>query len=176
MAVTPELFIEGMRQLAAGVTVITTAHGARRAGLTATAVCSLSAEPPRLVACINRRVDAHDAICAAGIFAVNLLASNQRRLAEAFSGTAGVFGERRFDQARWTTLVTGAPVLASCLVSFDCRIVETVAASTHTMFIGEVEAVTVEAEREPLVYVEGDYGLIAPLLAPASGTGSDPAW
>lgn len=176
MAVTPELFTRGMRQLAAGVTLITTTDGARRAGLTATSVCSLSAEPPQLVVCVNRAVDAHDPIERNGIFAVNLLASDQRRLAEAFSGAAGVFGERRFDRACWSTLVTGAPVLTSCLASFDCRLAKAVPASTHTIFIGLVEAVVIEAKREPLVYVEGDYGLIASFLAPASDSGSGPAW
>ena len=56
----PEDFKEGMRQLAAGVTIVTTAVGERRNGLTATAVCSLSAEPPMLLACVNREAGAHD--------------------------------------------------------------------------------------------------------------------
>lgn len=164
MPVTPELYIHGMRQLAAGVTLITTCHDGRRAGLTATSVCSLTAEPPQLLVCVNRRVQAHDIVHESGNFAVNLLASDQRPLAEAFSGATGILGEDRFDRAHWTTLVTGAPVLGSCLACFDCRVAEAVGASTHTIFIGQVEAVVVEAEREPLVYVEGDYGLIAPLM------------
>jgi len=163
MAVTTQAFIDGMRQLAAGVTVVTTVLDGRRAGLTATAVCSVSAEPPQLLVCINRGAEAHDVVRASGRFAVNLLASEQQHLAHAFAGNAAIYGERRFEQACWTTLATGAPVLRDCVATFDCRLVEAVPAATHTVFIGRVEAVHIEPDLTPLVYAEGDYGLIAPL-------------
>lgn len=176
MPVAPELFIKGMRQLAAGVALITTAHDGRRSGLTATAVCSLSAEPPQLLACINRRLEAHDLALAGGSFAVNLLASDQRPLAQTFGGGSGILGEARFESARWTALVTGAPILASGLASFDCRVSKALPADTHTIFIGLVEAVVIESHREPLVYVEGDYGLIAPLMLELPEAEAGPAW
>jgi flavin reductase (DIM6/NTAB) family NADH-FMN oxidoreductase RutF len=165
--VTPQIFIQGMRQLASGVTLITTAHEGRRAGLTATAVCSVSAEPPQLLACINRRSETHLVIDQSGVFAINVLARDQHRLAQIFAGAGDVYGDSRFDQAGWMELATGAPVLASCLATFDCRVVEKMAAATHSIFIGKVEAITLEPELAPLVYVEGDYGLIAPLFSPA---------
>jgi flavin reductase (DIM6/NTAB) family NADH-FMN oxidoreductase RutF len=165
MSVTPQAFIQGMRQLAGGVALVTAAHGGRRVGLTATAICSVSAEPPQLLACINRQAETHDIVQRSGAFAVNLLARDQHRLAEIFAGTAGIYGEHRFDAAAWASLRTGAPVLRRCLASFDCRLVERVSAATHSIFIGRVEAVNFEPELEPLVYSEGDYGLIAPLMA-----------
>jgi flavin reductase (DIM6/NTAB) family NADH-FMN oxidoreductase RutF len=165
--VTPQTFIQGMRQLAAGVTLITTAHEGRRAGLTATAVCSVSAEPPQLLACINRRSETHRIVDLSRVFAINVLASDQQRLAQIFAGATDVFGDRRFEQAGWTELTTGAPVLSSCLATFDCRVVESVEAATHSIFIGKVEAIALEPDLDPLVYVEGDYGLIAPLFNPA---------
>jgi flavin reductase (DIM6/NTAB) family NADH-FMN oxidoreductase RutF len=165
--VTPQTFIQGMRQLASGVTLITTAHDGRRAGLTATAVCSVSSEPPQLLACVNRRSETHRVIDQSGVFAINVLASDQQRLAEVFAGATDVYGDSRFEQAGWTALATGASVLCSCLATFDCRVVESMAAATHSIFIGKVEAITFEPELEPLVYVEGDYGLIAPLFSPA---------
>jgi flavin reductase (DIM6/NTAB) family NADH-FMN oxidoreductase RutF len=165
--VTPQTFIQGMRQLASGVTLITTVHDGRRAGLTATAVCSVSAEPPQLLACINRRSETHRVIARSGVFAINVLASDQQRLAEIFAGATDVYGDRRFEQAGWRELATGAPVLASCLATFDCRVVESMAAATHSIFIGKVEAMTLDPDLDPLVYVEGDYGLIAPRFSPA---------
>ncbi len=89
MTVTPQGFIQGMRQLAAGVTLITSAHGGRRSGLTATAVCSVSAEPPQLLVCINQRAETYVTVQRSGAFAVNLLASDQHRLAEIFAGAGG---------------------------------------------------------------------------------------
>ena len=165
--VTPQSFIQGMRQLASGVTLITTAHDGRRAGLTATAVCSVSAEPPQLLACVNRRSETHRVIDQSGVFAINVLASDQQRLAQIFAGATDVYGDDRFEHAGWTELATGAPVLTSCLANFDCRVIESVVAATHSIFIGEVLAIAFEPELDPLVYVEGDYGLIAPLLSPA---------
>lgn len=161
MAVPVGEFIAAMRQLAAGVSLITTAGGGRRAGLTATAVCSVSAEPPQLLACVNRRSEAHDLIRDAGLFAVNVLASHQRPLAERFGGLVDLRGGDRFDAGAWTGLATGAPILDPCLAAFDCAVVEAVPASTHTIFIGRVEAVAVRPDLSPLLYAEGDYRLLA---------------
>ena len=167
MTVTPQSFIQGMRQLASGVTLITTAHQGRRAGLTATAVCSVSADPPQLLACINRQAETHRLIADSAAFAVNVLARDQHRLAQVFAGAVGVYGDHRFAEAGWDSLVTGAPVLSPCVASFDCRLIELVPASTHSIFIGRVVAVRLQSELDPLVYVEGDYGLIAPLMSSA---------
>ena len=167
MTVTPQSFIQGMRQLASGVTLITAAHQDRRAGLTATAVCSVSADPPQLLACINRQAETHQMIAGSGAFAVNVLTRDQHRLAQIFAGAAGVYGDRRFAEAQWRTMVTGAPVLWPCVATFDCRLIELVPVASHSIFIGRVLAVDSQPDLAPLVYVEGDYGLIAPLMSSA---------
>ncbi len=149
-----------MRQLAAGVTIVTTARGQHRAGLTATAVCSVSAEPPQLLACVNRETETHSLLLASGCLAVNLLAAEQHALADRFAGRTGIMGEARFGAGRWSTLSTGAPVLEDALASFDCHIVRAHEAGTHTIFIARVVDVTVHPGRRPVVYVDGDYGLI----------------
>src|SRR5271168_4017298 len=86
MAIEPELFKSGMRRLASGVSIITTAGTEGPRGLTATAVCSVSVAPPTLLCCINRNSSAHDAIRDAGVLAVNFLAEPDRDLATRFSG------------------------------------------------------------------------------------------
>jgi flavin reductase (DIM6/NTAB) family NADH-FMN oxidoreductase RutF len=144
-----------------------TAHGGHRAGLTAPAVCSVSAGPPQLLTRVNRRTETPRVIDRSRVFAVNVLASDQQHLAQIFAGATDIYGDRRFEQAPWTELATGAPVLSSCLATFDCRVVESLVASTHSIFIGRVEALLLEPDLDPLVYVEGDYGLIAPLFSPA---------
>ena len=150
-----------MRQLASGVTLVTTASDGRRAGLTATAVSSVTAEPPQLLVCVNRTAEAHPLITEAGLFAVNILSIEQRELAERFAGRDGAAGEARFDAGRWTRLVTGAPVLEDGLAAFDCRLVATLHVDTHTIFVGQVEAVCSASDRAPMVYHDGDYGLVA---------------
>jgi flavin reductase (DIM6/NTAB) family NADH-FMN oxidoreductase RutF len=156
-------FVAGMRQLAAGVTLVTTALDGARAGLTATAVCSVSAEPPQLLACVNREAEAHSLLLASGRLAVNLLSAGQRGLADRFSGRTGVNGEARFGAGRWTTMVTGAPILEDAPASFDCEIVTAHEAGTHTIFIARVLAVAVRPGLSPVVYLDGLYGRIEPL-------------
>ena len=152
-----------MRQLAAGVTLVTTVAGGVRAGLTATAVCSASADPPQLLACVNRDAEAHDLLLASRILAVCLLGAGQRALADRFAGRTGVSGEARFAAGRWTTLATGAPVLEDAPACFDCRIVGTLAAGTHTVLLAMVEATLVRPGVEPLAYLDGGYALVRQL-------------
>lgn len=163
MPVTPEQFVAGMRQHAAGVTLVTTLHAGRRAGLTATSVCSVSAEPPQLLVCVNREAEANAPIRASRRFCVNVLAAGQRGLADRFAGRDGHAGEARFEEGRWTRLATGAPVLLGCPACFDCILGASLEAGTHTIFVGLVEAVALRPELPPLVYHEGEYGLVAQL-------------
>ena len=82
---TPDDFKRGMRQLAAGVNVITVTNGGVRDGLTATAVCSISAEPPHLLVCVNSTAGAHGPIHRAGSFCINVLAQDQEAIAKRFA-------------------------------------------------------------------------------------------
>jgi flavin reductase (NADH) len=115
-------FKHAMRRLAAGVTIVTTAGGDGRAGLTATAVCSLSADPARLLVCVNRDAAPNAAIAASGRFCVNVLALRHRALALRFAGATGVAGDDRFARGKWGKAATGAPVLLDALASFDCAV------------------------------------------------------
>jgi flavin reductase (DIM6/NTAB) family NADH-FMN oxidoreductase RutF len=155
MAIEPELFKTGMRRLAAGVTIITTFHEGERRGLTATAVCSVSMAPPTLLCCVNRQGSAHDSILASGLFAVNVLTADDHALAERFGGSE--LGEARFSEGAWGVLETGAPILKSAFVGFDCRVVQAFDGASHTIFLGEVVAQSV-ADGEPLCYLGGAYG------------------
>jgi flavin reductase (DIM6/NTAB) family NADH-FMN oxidoreductase RutF len=158
MTIDPVAFKRGMRHLAASVTLITTRHRDLRGGLTATAVCSVSAEPPQLLVCVNKSASAHDPIGEAGFFCVNILSPGHRKIAERFAGMDGVEGDDRFrDMGDWTTLTTGAPVLRGCPVSFDCRLVTRLSAGTHTIYIGEIVDLCLDATATPLLYADGTF-------------------
>ena len=155
--VDPTLFKEGMRQLTAGVTIVTTAIGDERRGLTATAVCSLSAEPPTLLACVNREAGAHDPTLQSRVFCVNVLATQHFDLAELFASSEKT-AEERFGSGEWGILETGAPVLMDSLASFDCILGQTMRADTHTVLTGRVQAVRSDNKSEPLLYSRGAFG------------------
>jgi len=144
--IEPALFKSGMRRLAAGVSVITTSLHSEWYGLVATSVCSVSLEPPSLLVCVNRSASSHDAIHAAGHFCVNLLRQDDDDVARRFSNSQ--FRQVRFTEREWRTLETGAPALVGALASFDCEIETTIPSGSHTIFIGNVKAAELGAERE----------------------------
>jgi flavin reductase len=118
----------------------------------------LSAEPPRLLVCVNKSASAHDAILRNGVFCVNVLSQSQSNLAQVFATTDSM--DQRFQEGEWAGLETGSPVLENAMVSFDCRIGETVAQSTHTIVIGDVVAMRGGSGSEPLLYYDGAYGRV----------------
>lgn len=157
---TADLFRQGMRRLAGACTIITTlAPGQGRegwAGITATAVTSVTAEPPRLLVCVNRSTWAHGIIGQSGVLGVNVLGGDALDMAQRFAGK--VPPEEKFASGDWQTARTGAPLLGSALVSFDCSVAETVAASTHDIFICDVLDVLIrQSSGEPLIYFDGAF-------------------
>jgi flavin reductase (DIM6/NTAB) family NADH-FMN oxidoreductase RutF len=160
---TAETFKAGMRQLAGHVCVITSENAAaERVGLTATAVCSVSADPPTLLVCINRQSASHAVIRSAGFFAVNVLALQDRSVADRFA--SGVGGESRFSVGQWSRGATGAPLLESAMASFDCRIAQAVDVETHGILFGRITAVRVRGDSAKLLlYAHGQYGGFASL-------------
>lgn len=126
--------------------------------MTATAIVSVSVDPAQMLICVNRSASAHDLINGSNAFCINILAVNHRKIAERFAGMDGVKGDDRFrDLGQWSALATGAPVLEGGRGSFDCRIVSTVAAATHTIYIGEVVELALNCDAEPLLYADGAF-------------------
>lgn len=157
MTVSASDFRSGMRQLAAAVNIITTINDDRRAGMTATAVMSLTAEPPQIAVAVNRSNASYAAMRASGIFAVNVVPHGEAELASVFAGANGVTGEERFAFGAWETLVTGAPILTGSAASFDCKIVNTVAFSSHELVVGEVLATRTSPATNPLLFIDGTW-------------------
>ena len=150
----------GMRRLAAGVSLITTVNQGTRHGLVATAVSSVTADPPTLLVCINKTASAHAHVSEAGILCVNILGETHEDVAGRFSSP--VDREKRFDYNQWQTLRTGAPALVNAMVSFDCEVRQVVPYQSHTIFLAEIVSVELWAEaHRPLVYLDGRYCSVA---------------
>lgn len=156
--VSSEDYRYGMRKLAGAVTIVTTDGKAGKGGFTATAVCSVSDTPPTLLICINRKNESNPIIKENGLFAVNVLMSQQEDLSRRFAGyDKDVSLVQRFERGTWTTLKTGAPILENSLVSFDCRLVGWQEVATHSVAFGEVIAVKLGENAAPLLYFDASY-------------------
>lgn len=166
--VSSEEYKAAMQPFGAAVTVITTRLGETLHGMTATAVCSLSADPPSLLVCINRSASIHDQLLASRSFCVNLLGDHQIELANRFSNADEAMRPRRFEGLAIESLATGAPVLPDAVAAYDCRVVTTMDGSSHTVFIGLITGLRTRPERAPLMYQARQYRRLSPIAGRVS--------
>ena len=150
-------FREGMSRLGAAVNLIATDGAAGRHGFTASAVCSVTDTPPTLLVCMNRGVRSHDAFLANACLSVSVLAGGHEALSGVFADR-GVEMETRFAAADWLVGETGAPLLASAVVSFDCRIGTVTPIGTHSVLFCDVVSVQLgDGEPGSLVWFARTY-------------------
>jgi flavin reductase (DIM6/NTAB) family NADH-FMN oxidoreductase RutF len=162
MTVSAERFRDVMGCLAGGVCVIAARElEGRPRGLTATAVCSVSLDPPLVLVCLDSGSHTHDAITTSGFFAVTFLGGQDSSVANRFAGD----DEDKFEGVATREMATGAPVLEAGLGYCDCVVVKEVAAGDHTVFIGRVEAADLSERAEgsvaPLLHYRGAYLMAA---------------
>lgn len=157
-------FKQGMRRLAGAVTVVTTGIGDDVAGLTATAVCSLTAEPPRLLACLNTNGESFEMLRRYGHFCVNVIGGNDLWIAETFAGMHGPSTDGKFSAGNWRMSEGCSPRLESAIVSFECRVHSLTLLSTHCLAIGDVTAVHLGSPGDnALLYHEGQFAQLSAL-------------
>ncbi len=144
-------FVAAMGQHVSSVCVITSARNGKRVGLTATAMSSVCAEPPRLLVCVNKSGTSHEMIALAGTFCVNVLAEAQDKVAKAFAGMMGKDFDR-FSVGEWDKMMSGAPSLMHATAVFDCEVKQVIDQFSHTIFIGEVRAARHAKNRDTLLY------------------------
>jgi flavin reductase (DIM6/NTAB) family NADH-FMN oxidoreductase RutF len=159
----PRRYRDGMSLVSGTVHVVTTGGPAGRSGFTASAVVSVSDDPATLLVCLNRVSTVGPAIAENRVIVVNTLAARHRPIADMFAGQGGISGEGRFAVGRWSTLVTGAPVLDDALVSFDCRVVDLQNVATHTVIFAQVVGLATALPEPPLLYFGRDYHSLAPV-------------
>lgn len=143
---------DAMSRFAGHIHIITTDGKAGRRAIAATAVTSVSDNPPIVLACINLSVPDNMLFLKNGVFAINTLAAQHLPLAEACSGITPVSQDERFALANWKPLTTGAPALSDAVAVFDCTVMEVREMATHFVFFGKVTGVRCGENRPPLLY------------------------
>lgn len=160
MGIEKAEFRRVMGHLSTGVTVVAARNpkSGSPCGLTATAVTSVSLEPPLVLVCIDKAATSHDPVLAAGTFSVNVLSQGQERIARRF---AEWDSSEKFDGIAYREEVSGAPLLDDALAWLDCRVWATYEGGDHTIVVGEVLRADAR-EGEPLLYYRGGYGRFTP--------------
>jgi flavin reductase len=155
--VEPRYFREAMARLGAAVHIVTTDGPGGKHGFTATAVSSVSDQPATLLVCLNHRSRIVGPLHENKILCVNTLRAGDDAIADVFAGRTGLTGAPRFLQGQWMTLKTGAPALASSVVSLDCRIIESKPVASHNVYFCGIVDVHQGEPGPALVYHEREY-------------------
>jgi flavin reductase len=165
------LFRAAMRRFATTVSILTCTSEGSCFGMSATAVTSLSTEPPALLVCVNTATATHRALSRGGTFCVNVLRSCHAELSKSFSGQSR--GEERFRVGAWQKTQEGLPFLADAQANLFCQIERTMTYATHTVFVARVHCAIVNQDVDPLIYQDGVYSIARPVPAQVQTTTGD---
>jgi flavin reductase len=155
---------EAMSRLGAAVNIITTTGPDGDSGFTASAVCSVTDDPPTLLVCMNRNAKLNPTFKATGILCVNVLAPEHEELSPVFASVGELPMPDRFALAAWVRLTTGAPALKTAAASFDCTIDQITEVGTHSVFFCAVKSIRLGAAAA-LIYHNRAYVRIHPEAA-----------
>jgi flavin reductase (DIM6/NTAB) family NADH-FMN oxidoreductase RutF len=148
------VFREVVSHFASGVVVVTSVDGARY-GVTASAVSSLSMDPPMLLVCLNNKLATTQVIAKTRRFAINILAADH-------ADVALQFARPHPDKFRGVDVVEGLhglPLLNDALAQIECETETTIEAATHTIFLGRVLGARARSG-SPLAYFRGQFGTL----------------
>lgn len=153
-------FWTAIGQRALGVSVVTAKGTDGPAGFLGLSTAHVCADPATMLVSIDKRTSALQAVLQGRHFAINYLAEDQQAVADAFGGRTEAKGADRFASHAWTSLTTGAPVLADAAGAIDCTLEETIERHGVIIALGRVVD-WVAGSRPPLVFFRGKYGSLA---------------
>ncbi len=148
---------DAMAHYAGHVQLVTTEYKGVRRGVTVTAACSVSDEPPTVLVCLNRSNPNNRIFLESGLFAINTLAVQHQAMAAAFSGFDGKVADERFAMADWDAIATGSPTLTDAMAVFDCRLMEHKDMATHMVLFGEVVGLRVGNAQSSLLFMDREW-------------------
>jgi flavin reductase (DIM6/NTAB) family NADH-FMN oxidoreductase RutF len=156
--VAPDDFRRVLGHFATGVTILTTTDAeARPTGLTVSAFCSVSLDPPQILVCVDHKSQSYPALRDGTSFAVNILGSEHESVSRRFATTR----LDKFDGVAWSRGTLGVPLIEGALAHLECRTVSRHVEGDHTILVGRVEEAR-NGAGEPLLYFRGKYGRLAP--------------
>lgn len=153
MTVDQHSFRAVLGRFSSGVTVVTSRDKRKRdQGMTVSAFCSVSLDPPLVLMCIEHASTLYKTLDSASHFTVNILSEGQEAMARRFAER----GANRFEGIGFTRGQNGMAILEDILGHVECEIVARHEAGDHDIIVGSVD-VAVANEGKPLLYYRGGY-------------------
>jgi len=148
-----DTFRSVLGRFASGVTIVTAcdAQGVDH-GMTVSAFCSLSLDPPMVLFCVDHAASMYETLLGHPRCAVSILSSNQ----EAYSRRFADQDNERFDGIAYSRGESGVVLLDNALAHLECRLVAHHEGGDHTVFIAQVDRAEPRHGR-PLLYYRGGY-------------------
>lgn len=153
MPISRDEFRAALGRFASGVTVVTTRDsGGRLHGITVSAFCSVSLEPPLVLVCIEKNTGSHYAFEQSNSFVVNILREDQQYISDRFAS----YLPDKFAEVKYRLGIDDLPVLENVPANLECRLINSHQSGDHTIYVGEIERATIN-DGNPLVYWHGNY-------------------
>ena len=151
--IDPDSFRSVLGRFASSVTIVTARDDAGvDHGMTVSAFCSLSLDPPLVLLCVDHAASMYELLLTHPRFGISILSSNQ----EAYSRRFADPDSDRFDGIAYSRGESGVVLLEESLAHLECRVTEHYEGGDHTIFIAEVEHAEPRDGR-PLLYYRGGY-------------------
>lgn len=155
MSIARPEFAELMSRMATTVCVVSATDGNDSYGRTATAVLSLSADPPSLLVSIKTDSVLAQVMHQSSGFSVAMLAYGQDLVADAFAGK--VPPSQRYLMGVWDQWPSGRPRLLGASAALDCSLTGSIEVSDHTLFVGTIISTSIPAQSRPLIWAGRRY-------------------
>jgi flavin reductase (DIM6/NTAB) family NADH-FMN oxidoreductase RutF len=155
-------FRQTLGAFATGVTVVTTRGPEEAYGMTATAFSSVSLDPPLVLVCVIDGTYGSETIQRNGIFAINVLGTEQEAISRYFAWKDRPRGRDAFAEISHRHAVTGCPIIDEVAAFLDCRLEASHEAGDHVILVGEVLALGVEPGVAPLLFHHSRYRRVHP--------------
>ncbi|MER6671160.1 flavin reductase [Amycolatopsis japonica] len=162
LTTTQRRFRAAMANLSTAVNIVTTDGVSGRAGITVSAVCSVTDSPPTLLVCVNQSSYTHDIFRTNGRMAINVLAAQHEDLALQFAGATDVPMLDRFRFEVWDHDRFRIPVVRDAAAVLIGQVGAEFTQGTHTVLFVEVEDVFVDEDAGGLAYFRREFHRIAP--------------
>ena len=153
------LFRSVMGHFPSGVTVLTTMFGDQMHGMTVSAFCSVSLEPPLVLATIEKTTRMHALLLESHLYAVSILGARDEATSRFFADDRRLAGVE-FAPGSYRTGVTGCPILPHAIAFLEARVQSVYEGGDHSIFLGEVINAEVVRDEPPLIFYRGGYATL----------------